>query len=1110
MLTLLCSPSREDNISFIYSQISAFSKRKALIIVPETHSHKAERRLLTQCGNPTGDRAAVITFSKLAARVMEEANHAWETIDAGGKILLMHKAVKASASALEYYKGAGERADILSGLLSAVSEFRSCLIKPEALLSEMGNMNAKLRDISVIYSAYSSLCGSEAVYGSDIMEMCLPHLEKSATVNGRDIYIYGFEGFTAAEYNVIRRILNTSHETTVAISLGEDSMLFTEQIKTVSKLEMLAKDENIPLKKTAPYKSSHKAAKCLKYVAESVFDFTKEPFEEDSKEIKLYSCKDPLEECDLVAGMCRRLVLEHGVRLRDIAVVTSDTEGYEKPLTESFSRYNLPLYINSKDGFLQKPAASAALGAFRALDDRFSMASVLRYIKSGLIGISDEDREILENYAYTWQIKGNMWFKQWTMSPDGYDGRPMPELMGKLNEIREKVVLPLTAVKESMPANAEGKIYAEAFVSHIQRIKLKEAIDARAVSLEASGREKEASEYFQIYDILINAAEQFKSVLGEDMMKREEFLPLFEMALSQYDIGAIPSSLDSVEFSDFSGAAFGNIDHVFVLGCCEGSFPKLVTGGGILKERDRITLETCGIELTQSDEERTFEYMSDIYQTIDSAVKSITFTRPLKSISGGEKSKSYLITRLEEAFPLSLETDGGSIAAKNALSSHIPAYELFCQGGQGDVSDAAYEFFSARPEGEQLKKLRAYSSSPRGPVGKASNISGLFGTEVYMSASRAEKLASCRFAFFMEYGLRAKVRKKAEFEAVNVGTLVHYVVENAVKAITINPDLDCRETADMYAARFLEERLGGREDKTARFMANYEALTENIEDIVRDILDEIENSSFKPIAYELNFDEKGDLPPYKVKSGNVSLSLHGQIDRVDAFPVGDILYLRVSDYKTGSKSFSLSDVLNGLNMQMFIYLLMLGNAPLEYFKERSQTVFGKDINGIEACAALYIPVKSPFVEAGVSSDEGAINDMRHARVKRMGLLLEDEYTIDAMEHTESGSYRFLPVGKSRKTGEFTATSSVATREELALLTQKTKDNLKRIASIIAEGGIEADPYAKGNGSYCDWCPYKPACQFDINMKKDSYRYLRSLKKDAVFQLLKKEEKENGR
>ena len=79
-----------------------------------------------------------------------------------------------------------------------------------------------------------------------------------------------------------------------------------------------------------------------------------------------------------------------------------------------------------------------------------------------------------------------------------------------------------------------------------------------------------------------------------------------------------------------------------------------------------------------------------------------------------------------------------------------------------------------------------------------------------------------------------------------------------------------------------------------------------------------------------------------------------------------------------------------------------------------------------------------------------------------------------------------------------------------LYQQKTKDNLKRIASIIAEGGIEADPYAKGNGSYCDWCPYKPACQFDINMKKDSYRYLRSLKKDAVFQLLKKEEKENGR
>ena len=48
--------------------------------------------------------------------------------------------------------------------------------------------------------------------------------------------------------------------------------------------------------------------------------------------------------------------------------------------------------------------------------------------------------------------------------------------------------------------------------------------------------------------------------------------------------------------------------------------------------------------------------------------------------------------------------------------------------------------------------------------------------------------------------------------------------------------------------------------------------------------------------------------------------LRGSVDRVDILKKGEENYIRIIDYKTGSKEFKLSDILYGLNLQMLIYL----------------------------------------------------------------------------------------------------------------------------------------------------------------------------------------------
>lgn len=1114
MITLICSDDREDNIDHIYSLVSAGAAagRRQLVIVPETHSHYAEKRLLAQCGCPAGEYAQVRTFSRVSGRILEENRVEMTPVDAGGRMLIMYKAVRMAGTSLEYYTDSALRPETLSALASVVSELRSCLVAPETIAAAYDQLSPKLRDIGRIYSAYCAVCGEKASFGADVIEAALPYAGRSAMIQGADVYVYGFEGFTAAEYRMLGAMLRGASSVTIALTVGDDTQLFAEQIKTKGRLERLASSAGMDWIISPPSKRrSRDGMPCR--AAKAMFDFSYPP-QEGADGLRIYRCGDVYEECEFVAGQCRRLVLEEGARLKSIGIVTSQPDKYEKYLIQSFNRFGLPLYMDRKDDLLDKPAAMAALGALRAIEDDLSFASMLKYLKSGLIGFTRDEQEKLENYAYTWQIRGSRWMSDWDMSVDGYDGRDSSAELEELNGLRRRLVTPLKALRDALPSGAEGRVYTAAVREHMAAIGLENAIEERADLLGSVGRRQEAAEYLQIFDIIKKGLDEFEEVMGGDELSRSDFLSLFELMLGQYKIGTIPVSLDSVEFSDFAHASFESIEHLFVMGSTEGQLPPSEVGGSLLKERDRIMLETCGIELTQSDEERIFEGMSSIYQVINNAVKSVCFTYPARTFGGADATKSYLLGHLEQVFPGSAERDCAEELRRASLMAGIPSFELMCRGSASPEKEAALSYYADLPEGKRLRRLAEYSSAGRGPVASLENIRQLYGRSVYMSATRAEKISSCRFAFFMEYGLKAKERRMAEFRATNVGTLVHYVVENAVKVLCGGREEDPEAVVQRYVERFLKERLGGSEGKTARFMANYHLLEENILDIVRDIMEEIDSSDFKPIAFEMGFGRDGDFPAYKIKPSGPSgcgIDLHGQIDRVDGYVSGDDLYIRVSDYKTGSKEFSLSDILDGINMQMFIYLMMINGAPGSEITELARRVLGKKASKVTPCAALYIPVKSTYVSALPSDSGDKIKKELRKTVERKGVLTDDRQLIDALEHPADGEYRFLPVSYTKK-GTFTASSKVVSQPDIDRLIHRTEENLRRIAEIISKGEIEADPYAGGGGrTYCDWCPYRQACQFDVDTKKDKYRYLKKLRRSEVLELLAKEEGEkNGR
>ena len=96
MLTLLLGRAGTGKSQSLLEDITARPGEPACLIVPEQASHAAERALCAHGGDGVSRYAEVLSFTRLAPRVFAPAGGgAAPELDAGGRLLLMHRAVQA-------------------------------------------------------------------------------------------------------------------------------------------------------------------------------------------------------------------------------------------------------------------------------------------------------------------------------------------------------------------------------------------------------------------------------------------------------------------------------------------------------------------------------------------------------------------------------------------------------------------------------------------------------------------------------------------------------------------------------------------------------------------------------------------------------------------------------------------------------------------------------------------------------------------------------------------------------------------------------------------------------------------------------------------------------
>ncbi len=719
---------------------------------------------------------------------------------------------------------------------------------------------------------------------------------------------------------------------------------------------------------------------------------------------------------------------------------------------------------------------------------------MFRYLKSGLTDLGADDCDVLENYVLKWDIRGGRWLSQkdWTMHPQGY-GMPLAEadraVLERLNAIRRKVTAPIEKLRKN--SNQTGYGQAIALYSFLEDIGLPERLAERTDFLRGQGELTLAQEYGQLWEILCGALEQCAGILDQAPMELSEFSKLFQLVLSQYDVGAIPVSLDRVTAGELTRIANRRVRALFLLGADDGAIPRASPSPGLLTDEDRSLLASFGLELAPRLEEKLYREMTVVYTACAQPSQHLAITWPRAGGDGEEKRPSFLIGRLKTIFPDLRTTEEGALSGSFRLAAPLPA-----------LNEAARDRrlrgkLKALPELVPLIERRERAERwERGRL-SAGSVEALYGRRVPMSASRMDKYRSCHFSYFMQYGLRAKPRKPAGFSAPEYGTFVHYILEHVFQAAEKGaPKEKLRDLTREAAARYVTEELGGLEEQTPRFRYLFRRLLQSVYPVVENVAEELEHSDFTPRSFELGFGDRGDLPPVELTVDGVTFINYGFVDRVDGWVKDGKLYLRVVDYKTGKKTLDLTEIWNGIGLQMLLYLFTLERKGISLYNIC-----------IVPAGVLYLPARDVVVQGSRGMSEEERRRAVDQELRRRGLLLDDPEVLGAMEHPGEGGIRFLPLKVSARTGEITG-DSLITAGQMGRLGAHIDKLLNAICSEVAAGSITADPYWRGpERNACLYCDFAAACHFEEGRGDDKRRWLPTVKNQEFWSRLEENETE---
>lgn len=1057
----------------------AKNDRESVLIVPEQYTFESERAVLRLLGDKNSSKVRVLSFSRLVDEINRfTGGFVARDLGESDKVIFMKRALLSVKNDLTLWGKYSNSISFAKTMLDTIGEFKINSVSPENLretanICDKATLKYKLEDIAKIYDAFNLLVGEKFIDPADKLTKLYNKLGSFRYFENKTVFIDSFKGFTGQQYKLLERIINQAESVYIAFTNNPENTknfnIYTNIRMAIERIEKIAKSNGEKILEPIVLSDmSYSSPDIIRL--ENVLSGENTVSGEISEDIKICNASTIYDEAQFTARTIRKLVRTKNYRFRDFVIIARDAETYKEAVISACENNDISVFYDNRMPLSSFPLSVASFAAIKAL--KLSTENILRFHKTGLGALNTEEISALENYCYLWNIESTQWLNDWTMNPKGLtsEGSDNTEELEKLNILRKKAIKSLLDFKENF--NGSASDMARALIELFDACSVQDKLISLSERFAADGDIFSSDALKQSYDAFMRILDSLVVCFGKERINQQEFFEALEIAVSSSDIGVVPQTLDEVTFGSADRIRPSLPKIAFILGANQGVFPMNTSSSGLFNITERRNLIENGIEIADNSIYSSIDEEYLVYCNLCSASEMVYICYHNQSISGEKCEPSSFVETVSSSLSAEILCEPDErLSLSNFPETMDTALSEYCIRHKENTPESN-AVKQALQESELSEKTEFVDD-----FGKENELflssdtaNKLFGNKIRMSASKFDTFNRCRFSFFLKYGIGAKKIQPAEFDVLQRGTIVHFVLERFITDNKENYSNLSENELDFLTDKYIEEYLdmveGFANIRNHRIDFLISRISRSLKDVVRHVAAELSQSLFEPKKCELKIGNGEEVETVKFPFDNGEIGLVGSIDRVDEYNG----YIRIIDYKTGSKSFKLPDVLFGLNLQMLIYLYAVTR--------------GNGLDDSAAAGILYQP---------------SSRDIKNEGLAMNGLLTADIDLIKAMDKNASGE--FVPKPYVLKDNSISKRGSFIESENFTDIFNYIEKLMRKTGNLISSGDIRISPLDGRESPACKYCDFASVCRIENKIVPR----VENLSNEKIFEKMKEAE-----
>lgn len=810
-------------------------------------------------------------------------------------------------------------------------------------------------------------------------------------------------------------------------------------------------------------------------------------------QIGLIEASDTKDEVEFVAKQIKSDLYFKGLENKNIQVAVCDLQTYAPIIEEVFTKFGFDFYISKNESLNNSFLVRDIQNLFDLIANSFERKNYISFLKSPLtvnyfsfcilnaynnriIGSQNDDITLfsqlktlennqtnkldfvkkyyldivqkLENYMLKFGINFNSIFCALNLEKEN---KNLTEF-----ELVKNITTPIILnFVENLKNCNYAKDYSEALLNFLSEINCEQTIQEVSKEFELNKDFVHEKTSEKSYKNLIQLLESIKQVFEGNSLTLTDFVNVLFNAINNLNLSVLPVGANQIYIAEANSNSFLKVDNLYIMGAEINTFPNFKQDIGVLCDTDIASLN-CKKNLEPTIREINRKEKYTCFELLSLFNKKLIISYPLQK-NGASLVKSEIFNMLSNMFtinnkPLSIIKTSNILSSifqiqnperKNILmATYLGNKNTLIKLKNNTVIKKIYNKIY-----ENNNFVKKFENQKYIQEGKAL----FFGEKNKSSVSRIETFYACPYKHFLQYGIGLKEREIFDIKPLDIGNVMHKVVEIFVKKLIAFKMRVSKDNFEEFVEDIFENVCSFDEFKKLNskdYIFIKKSLFQESVRLCNAIYYSLKNSAFKP---ESSNDVEKSFS-YAINSVNID----GKIDRIDSYEN----MFRLIDYKTGKSDFSFKEIYYGNKLQLMLYALAISE------------MLNKQVAGV-----FYLPVKNGYNQFG--KDVLSMYKMSGTYLNNLDILKLFDKTVN-LDNPQSkivkGKIK-LDKGGDEVLDTYTQNACLEPHEFNNLLTY-AKQMFISACENLKEGYIEKNPCERNGANYCKTCPYNSVCGYN--------------------------------